>query len=219
MSESDLQHELRIYVEVFNIPAISCPPDYFTLLDLDRDCSDVAAIKAAAKSRASCLNKSLPSELHLAARKILRRMERAIVCLSDPSSRAAYLAKLDGSASLSGLNDLSSASSLRLDAPSHIPPRASQSAPTLKPRELAHTQSAGQKRTNSKSESTIVPPLRNDDLFSDTPARSVLDLGPTTHAVLVPPRQESKLPLYTLIGAVGFAAVAGIAFALFGISA
>lgn len=74
---AEVTDETRVYVEVFGIALDACPPDYFTLLGLDRDSAEPAEIESAAKQRALLLNKSLPSELHLPARKVLKRMERA----------------------------------------------------------------------------------------------------------------------------------------------
>ncbi len=218
MNDADLKQELRVYVEVFKIPPQSCPPDYFTLLGLGKDCTDAEAITGASKKRASLLNKTLPAELHLAARMILRRMERARICLSDPSSRAAYLSKLYGRSANLSLTDSTSTSLHRVDAssPQAVRPRT---APNLKSQKYEHanlqygdsiTPDLPATSTTSRSRRTI------DDLAKGISDGPILDLGPTTHINLTQPRNNSQLPLYTLVGVVGLAVVALIVFGLSG---
>jgi hypothetical protein len=182
--KTEIDDELRVYVEVFGIPRKKCPPDYFTLFGLDQDCSDPEEIAAAAKQRASLLNKNLPAELHIPARKILRRMDRAKICLSDPQSRAAYLARLTGG---TNLGDSTSITTQRIDSPTK---RSSVS--TLPALDLAS--------------------LEYEDPMSSVGA--VLDLGPTTDWVSKQPQKSSNAPLYIAAGVGGLIVVTVLAIAL-----
>lgn len=212
MSDSEQDQELRVYVELLHILPSSCPPDYFVLLDLKRNCTDLATVEEAAKLRASLFTKNLPSELHLVARKILRRIERARICLSDPKARAAYLSTLEDGLLFGNAKDSTSSSTLRIDPRALASARATQAAPAVRPKVSAHAQP----RVNHPSRAAAQSQPSGGKHPVKRPADNVLDLGPSTHVVLNPPRKDSLMPLYSVFAVLGLAIVVGLAFALFG---
>ena len=97
MQDSDAANQTRVYVDYLHISSELCPPNYYTLLGVSTGAVSDEIVGRAAKERADTLRKGVPGELHLAARKILKRIASARICLSDASSRAAYDAKLQKS--------------------------------------------------------------------------------------------------------------------------
>jgi hypothetical protein len=85
---SDL--ERRVCDEILEIPVERYPPDYFTLLGITPATEDAALVELAAKQQSDRLRRGTPNELIPAARYVLKRIEKARICLSDTSSRKAY---------------------------------------------------------------------------------------------------------------------------------
>jgi len=79
-----------IYRGVLGIGADQYPPDYFQLLGIDRDETDVAKIEGAARQRAKALGKLFGTEDERPARIILQRLSKAKICLLDPQAHKAY---------------------------------------------------------------------------------------------------------------------------------
>lgn len=89
---SDL--ERRVCSEILRIRTDRFPPDHFSLLGISPTIDDPSAIESAAKQQANRLRSETPKELISAARYVLKRIEKARICLSDASSRKAYLESL-----------------------------------------------------------------------------------------------------------------------------
>ena len=91
MSKEPSQTKLTsIYRGVLGIGADQYPPDYFQLLGIDRDETDVAKIEGAARQRAKALGKLFGTEDERPARIILQRLSKAKICLLDPQAHKAY---------------------------------------------------------------------------------------------------------------------------------
>lgn len=83
--------ERKVYSEILKVATERCPPDYFTLLGISSDVEDAEAVERAAKQQADRLRRGTPKELVPTARSVLKRIERARICISDANSRRAYL--------------------------------------------------------------------------------------------------------------------------------
>lgn len=91
MAEDLAALELRVYVELLGLPPERCPPNYFTLLAVSSATESAEVIQAAALSQAKRLRGQVPEELRVAARRVLKRVDRAQVCLSDTNARLSYI--------------------------------------------------------------------------------------------------------------------------------
>lgn len=89
--------EAILYVQVLGIPQDAFPPDYFRLLGITQDVDKSEVIESAAKKQSDLLRRVRDAEFQLAARRILQRIAKARVCLSDANARAAYVASLTAS--------------------------------------------------------------------------------------------------------------------------
>lgn len=196
--DSDDAMEIRVYKEVFKIPPQNCPPDYFTLLGIAKDCADVDTIVAASKKRGSLLHKGLPPELHTNARLILRRIDRARICLSDINSRAAYLQKLSGN---STFQDVSLRENTNLQT-SKLPSKGTGQGTVAS--------------DTSNATKVLRPQSRPLQPKAVALSDSILDLGPTTNVSIAIPRNDSKLPIITFFGALLVCAVVLLIYGLSG---
>lgn len=86
--------EAILYVRVLGIHQDECPPDYFRLLGISKDVDKVEVIESAARQKSDLLRRVKDADFQLAARRILQRIAKARVCLSDANARAAYVASL-----------------------------------------------------------------------------------------------------------------------------
>jgi hypothetical protein len=91
MSDNVTDLERQVCREILKISLEHYPPDHFTLLGISSAIDDTAAVELAARLQAERLRRGTPPELVAAARYVLKRIEKARICLSDGSSRKAYL--------------------------------------------------------------------------------------------------------------------------------
>lgn len=82
----------RVCTQYLGVPAAQCPPNHFHLLRLPVGDADPEVVKKAAAGQAAKLKGGkLPADLDVAAKVVLKAVERAAICLSDPDARLSYI--------------------------------------------------------------------------------------------------------------------------------
>lgn len=95
MTQNDNDLERHIYVDLLQIPPEQCPPNHFDLLGIRPKEVKAELVERRAKARTAAIRKTpLPAKLHVPARSVLKRIEKARICLSDPNARSAYLDRI-----------------------------------------------------------------------------------------------------------------------------
>jgi hypothetical protein len=209
MSDSALELERRVFVELLGIPIEKCPPHYFTLLDVPPSVEDVDAIEAAARRRAALLRSGVPNELHLAARLVLKRIDKARVCLIDADARSTYLASLRTQANTNSRQGVGTHQTVRGNKDAGTKPpgklqRARDASPTPKPSGVLPCLPSN----------VDLPPLLDESILDELPGPG-LDLGPTTLPI-VRKKSEDHLALYLSVAGIlcAILAVVGLTVSL-----
>lgn len=207
--------ERRVCIEVLKIPLEHYPPDYFTILGISSAVDDAAAVESAAKQQAERLRRETPKELIPAARYVLKRIEKARICLSDMSSRKAYLESI-------GKGQLSSSDRPRPRPKSVASSKTSagnSSAASIAktPPPVAARPHSERSKTSSANETSTVDALDLSSLFTELAEEEVASdlIGLTDVPYKARKANKSQAVVYgsvAVVSAVVFAIIGLVAF-------
>lgn len=147
--------ERKVYCEILRIVTEQYPPDYFTLLGISSDLEDTDAVERAAKQQADRLRRGTPKELVPTARLVLKRIERARICLSDANSRRAYLDSI-------GVRQSGGARPRKTSNVPAAPANARRTNPVTPPSTTSHSGVAGKRPPQARNSGSVEPLFSNE---------------------------------------------------------